>query len=95
MNVEYSRHALTDLHHIAEYYATTAGPARADAVVVAIRQAVARVTQHPESGRPILQRPGVRVALLPRYRYKIFISCVGTRSASSIFGIPRDARGPD
>jgi toxin ParE1/3/4 len=77
MNVEYSKRALADLHHIAQYYATTADPALADAVVAAIRQVVARVTRHPESGRAILQRPGVRVALLPRYRYKIFYQSSG------------------
>lgn len=72
MNVEYSARALADLYEIAEFYATKASPAVADAVVRAIREVIARIEQHPESGRPIIQRPNVRVTLLPRYRYKIF-----------------------
>jgi plasmid stabilization system protein ParE len=77
MTVKYSKRALADPHHIAEYYATTASPDVAKAVVAAIRAVVARVTRHPESGRQVVQRPPVRVALLPRYRDRIFLPEAG------------------
>jgi toxin ParE1/3/4 len=77
MKVEYSKRALVDLRRIAEYYATVDDPRVADAVAAAIRQLIDRITQHPASGRPVVQRPGVRVILLPRHRYKIFYRANG------------------
>jgi plasmid stabilization system protein ParE len=72
MKVEYSKRALADLRTIAAYFASAGDPRVADAVATAIRQTVDRIARHPESGRPVVQRPGLRVVLLPRHRYKIF-----------------------
>jgi len=72
MRIEYSKRALSDLNDIAEYSATLADPAIGERIAVRIRQVVARIGQLPQSGRPVLQRPGVRVVPLLRYRYLIF-----------------------
>jgi plasmid stabilization system protein ParE len=92
MSVEYSARALADLHEIAEYHAAEAGPTVAEAVVDAIENVIARIERHPESGRPVVQRRGVRMTLLPRYRYKIFYSV--RRDAIRIVHIRHTSRRP-
>ena len=77
MKVAYSKRALTDLQYIAAYYATVSDPRVAAAVAASIGRVVARIARYPESGRAVVQRPGVRVVLLPRYRYKIFYRTSG------------------
>jgi toxin ParE1/3/4 len=72
MRVEYSKRAIADLRQIPAYYARSGNPATAARIAARIREVVARIAVSPLSGRPVVQRPGVRVVLLPRYRYKIF-----------------------
>src|ERR1044071_9904656 len=40
-------------------------------------QAVARIAGSPESGRPVVQRPGVRVVSLLPFRYNLFYAIRG------------------
>ncbi len=77
MNVEYSKRAVEDLREIASYYQAAAGPGVAQAVAEGIRETVARIARHPESGRQVAQHRGVRVAPLLRYRYRIFYRVTG------------------
>ena len=72
MRVEYSKRALADLRQIAAYYARSVNSAIADRIAERIQQVIARIAVSPLSGRAVVRRPGVRVALLPSYRYKIF-----------------------
>ena len=78
MNVEYSKRAVSDLRQIAAYYARSDDAAVGEKIASAIRDLVSRIAQTPEWGRPVVQRPGVRVMLLVRYRYKIFYRILGT-----------------
>jgi toxin ParE1/3/4 len=47
-------------------------------IASAVRDLVSRIAEAPQWGRPVLQRPGVRVVLLVRYRYKVFYRVTGT-----------------
>jgi toxin ParE1/3/4 len=78
MKVEYSKRAVSDLDQIAAYYATSGEAAFGEKIATAIRERVARITEAPLFGRPVTRRPGVRLILLVRYRYKIFYRLVGT-----------------
>jgi toxin ParE1/3/4 len=73
MKVEYSKRAVSDLDQIAAYYATSGEAAFGEKIATAIRERVARITETPLFGRPVTRRPGVRLILLVRYRYKIFL----------------------
>ena len=77
MRVEYSKRALADLRQIAAYYAGSGNSAIAHRIAERIQQVIARIAVSPLSGRGVVGRPGVRVALLPSYRYKIFYRIVG------------------
>ena len=44
----------------------------AAAVEVRIREIIAQIREHPEGRPPVIERPGVHVAALVRYPYKIF-----------------------
>ena len=77
MRVEYSRRALSDIREIAAYYVGSDDPRVGERVAARIQQVVARIAQVPESGRPVIERPGVRVAPLLRYRYNIFYAVTG------------------
>ena len=95
MRIEYSKRALSDLNDIAEYSATLVDPAvgeRIARIAARIRQVVARIGQLPQSGRPVLQRPGVRVVPLLRYRYLIFYTVRG--DAVRILHIRHTSRRP-
>jgi toxin ParE1/3/4 len=72
MRVEYSKRAIADLRQIAAYYTRSGNPAVAARIVARIQEIVAQITGSPMSGRPVVQRPGVRVVLVVDYRYKIF-----------------------
>jgi plasmid stabilization system protein ParE len=67
MNVEYSKRAVSDLRQIAAYHARSDASAVGEQIAAAIRELVARIGQAPQRGRPVVQRPGVRVMLLVRY----------------------------
>jgi toxin ParE1/3/4 len=77
MKVEYSRRALTDLRDIAAYFANSDHPAGGEAVAARVEEVVARLIQAPRSGRPVTERPEVRVTPLLRYRWNIFYSVSG------------------
>ncbi|MBI5470322.1 type II toxin-antitoxin system RelE/ParE family toxin [Candidatus Kaiserbacteria bacterium] len=72
MNVEYSKRALADLRRIAEYHLQSDIPSVADHIAKGIQEVVERLPRSPKQGRSVSERPGVRVALLLQYRYKIF-----------------------
>ena len=92
MRVEYSKRALADLRQIAAYYAQSANSAIADRIAERIQQIIARIAVSPLSGRAVVGRPGVRVALLPSYRYKIFYRIAG--DAIRILHIRHTSRRP-
>ena len=77
MRVEYSKGAIADLRQIAAYYARSSNSAIADRIAERIQQVIARIAVSPLSGRAVVGRPGVRAALLPSYRYKIFYRVAG------------------
>ena len=72
MRVEYSNRALADLRQIAAYHARSGNLAIAGRIAERVQQVIARIAVSPMSGRAVVGRPGVRAALLPSYRYKIF-----------------------
>ncbi|HYU12462.1 MAG TPA: type II toxin-antitoxin system RelE/ParE family toxin [Stellaceae bacterium] len=78
MNVEYSKRAVSDLRRIAAFYASSDDAAVGEKIAAAIRDLVSRIAEAPQWGRPVAQRPGVRVVLLVRYPYKIFYRVAGT-----------------
>lgn len=77
MRVEYSKRALSDLRRIAAYFAHSDDPAVGERIAEAIEELVEEVAQTPGRGRRVTQRPGVRVVLLVRYRYKVFFKSMG------------------
>lgn len=89
MRVEYSKRAPADLRQIAAYYARSGNSAIADRIAERIQQVISWVAVSPSSGRAVVRRPGVRVALLPGYRYKIFYQVAGERDR----GHPHVERG--
>jgi toxin ParE1/3/4 len=77
MKVEYSKRAVSDLRRIADYHTGLDDPKVGERVAVGIREVVVGLERFPERGRPVAQRPGVHVALLVQYRYKIFYRVAG------------------
>ena len=92
MKVEYSARALADLRQIAAYYARSGNSAIADRIAERIQEIIARIAVSPLSGRAVVGRPGVRVALLRSYRYKIFYRVAGV--AIRIVHIRHTSRRP-
>jgi plasmid stabilization system protein ParE len=92
MKVEYSKRALSDLREIAAYFATLDDPSVGDRLAARIQQVAARIALLPQSGRPVAQRPGVRVVPLLRYPYLIFYAVSG--DAVRILHIRHTARRP-
>jgi plasmid stabilization system protein ParE len=77
MRVEYSRRALSDIRDLAAYYASSDAPSVGEAVAARIQEVVMRLSQAPQSGRPVAERPGVRVVPLLRFRWNIFYAVRG------------------
>lgn len=71
MQVVWTEAALADLDEILAYTAEHY-PSLVDAVEHRIRAVVKRLGQWPESARAIKERPGVHVAPLVRYPYRVF-----------------------
>lgn len=71
MKVVYTPAALRDLAEIADWL-TLHYPTIAPAIESRIRAAVERIGRWPESAQRSNKRPGVRVAAVGRYPYKIF-----------------------
>jgi len=76
MKVVYTAAALGDLAEIADWLAIHY-PSIAPAVERRIRLAVAVIGRWPESARRSGKRPGVRVATVGRYPYRIFYRVAG------------------
>jgi toxin ParE1/3/4 len=76
MKVVYTTEALADLDGIFDYIANHY-PAISDAFQHRLHAIIARVGRWPESAQEVSERPGVRVAPLIRYPYKIFYRVSG------------------
>ena len=72
MSVEYSKRALDDLDAISSYYVEVAEPGTAVRFEERFHDVVARIGRQPASAQSVTERPGVRVALLNTFPYKIF-----------------------
>jgi toxin ParE1/3/4 len=71
MKVDYSKRAVADLHKVS-VDSRAFGDMVTAAVEVRIREIIAQIQEHP-GGRPrVFERPGVHVAALVRYPYKVF-----------------------
>ena len=92
MTVAYARRALADIRAIAAYYANSADPRVGERVAARIREVTARIGRLPESGRPVAERPDVRVAPLVRYPFNIFYAVNG--GSVRILHIRHTARQP-
>ncbi len=77
MNVEYSKRAISDLRRIADYHTRLDDPRVAERIAARLQEVVQSLRRLPDRGRPVVQRPEVRVVLLLQYRYKIFYRVVG------------------
>ena len=91
MKVVYTEEALRDLDAIADWLIVHY-PTVAPAIERRIRSIVAHIARWPESSRRSAKRPGVRVALLGRYPYKIFYRV--TDDTVQILHIHHAARQP-
>lgn len=94
MKVEYAKKALSDLSEIAAYYAGDENHFLAAKVAARILEVVARIARVPESGRPVMQRPGVRVVPLLHYRYNIFYFYAVSGATIRILHIRHTSRRP-
>jgi plasmid stabilization system protein ParE len=72
MSVEYSRRAITDLKEISDYYLSRAGNEVARRFEARLKAVLDRVAKRPETAPAVIQRPGVRVALVSGFPYKVF-----------------------
>ena len=77
MKVEYSKRAVSDLQNIAAHFANPENPKVGERIAGRIQQVVARISGAPESGRPVAQRPAVRVVPLLPFRYNLFYAIRG------------------
>ncbi len=77
MRVEYARRAVSDIRTIAAFYASSRDPRVGERVAARLREIVARLARLPESGRPVADRPGLRVAPLIRYPFNVFYTITG------------------
>jgi plasmid stabilization system protein ParE len=71
MKVEYSKRAVADIRKLSAH-SLAFGDVVARALEARIQAVVEQVRTHPESRPAVIQRPGVRVALLGPYPYKLF-----------------------
>jgi toxin ParE1/3/4 len=78
MKVEYAKRAIADLHKTSAD-SRAFGEMVAAAVEVRIREIIAYIREHPEGRPSVIERPGVHVAALVRYPYKIFYRILGDR----------------
>ncbi|HVZ14443.1 MAG TPA: type II toxin-antitoxin system RelE/ParE family toxin [Bauldia sp.] len=78
MTVEYARRAAADIAAISEYY-DTSNVSVSSRFADHLEELIARLDRWPQSGRPVGQRPGVRVALVPGFPYKLFYRVLNGR----------------
>lgn len=77
MKFEYSKRAISDLRRIADYHTGLDDPRVGERIADRIQDVVAGLARLLERGRPVGQRPGVRVVLVLQYRYKVFYRVAG------------------
>ena len=78
MKVVYTTEALADLDGIFDYIANHY-PAISGEFENRLHGVIARIARWPESAQEVSDRPGVRVAPLVRYPYKVFYQVSGDR----------------
>jgi toxin ParE1/3/4 len=93
MSVEYSKRALDDLEAISSYYADSAEPGTAARFERRFQNVVARIDRQPATAQPLTGRPGVRVALLNTFPYKIFYRVIDS-DRIRVLHIRRTSRRP-
>ena len=71
MRVVYTTEALADLDGIFDYIANHY-PAIFETFQNRLHAVIARIARWPESAQEVADRPGIRVAPLIRYPYKVF-----------------------
>lgn len=71
MRVVYTDPAIRDLEDILDFIAAEF-PMALEPFTQRLRLIEARIGRWPESAPRVTQRPGVRVATIPRYPYKVF-----------------------
>ena len=76
MKVIYTDEALADLDGILSFIASNY-PSILDAFQSRLRSVIARIGDWPKSASEVADRPGVRVAPLIRYPYKVFYRSTG------------------
>lgn len=91
MKVVYTAAALRDLEEIT-IWLTAHRPSLGASVERRLRIVTAHIARWPESMRASMHRPGVRVAPMGRYPYKIFYRVEG--DAVEILHIHHSAREP-
>jgi plasmid stabilization system protein ParE len=91
MKVIFTEAALADLDDVFSFLASN-HPELVPAVEQRIRGVIARVARWPGSARIVEERPGVRVAPLVRYPYKIFYRVNG--GAVEILHIHHSSKRP-
>lgn len=94
MKVEYAKNALSDLNEILTYYAKHERHALAFKVATRIQEVVTRIARAPQSGRPVIQRLGVRVVPLLDYRYNVFYFYAAGGETVRILHIRHTSRRP-
>lgn len=91
MKAVFTKAALAVLEQLLAYTSQNY-PARLPAVQKRLRDVIARIEAWPQSARAVAQRPGVRVAPLLRFPYRVFYSIGPERI--EILHIHHTARGP-
>ena len=79
MKVEYTKRAVADLREISANSRVAFGDWVAEALAARIRAVVDRISQEPLSAPEVEQRPGLHVAPLVRYPFKVFYRVLDDR----------------
>ena len=72
MKVEFTNRAVRDLRDISAHSRDRFGERVATALEARLREVVVQIARAPESAPHVEQRPGMRVAHLGRYPFKVF-----------------------
>ncbi len=93
MKVEFTNCAVADLREISNYSRRTFGDRVTAALEAQINDVITSIAHAPESAPRIKRRPGMRVAPLVRYPFRIFYRIVD-RETVRIVHIRHTARRP-
>jgi len=91
MKVEFAKRAVADLRKVSED-SNAFGEKVTAALEARIREIVAHIAEHPEAAARVAERPGMHVAPLIRYPFKIFYRVLEDRVR--ILHIRHTARRP-